>query len=148
MSNNTTAMPTHLLDFDFSEGGQFINNPTLEIKFLPKVLKLFATFLEYKLNPKTYTHFDHPIYHALPTIFIDYTNGSRHDSGLQLLCRCARHTIDPKAPNLGEKTKGTIFLYGDGKEIDILLHNYVPASMKNAMYNTSAAFTRDKNNQL
>ena len=29
-------------------------------------------------------------------------------------------------------------------EIGILLHNYVPASMKNAMYKTSAAFTLTK----
>ena len=55
---NEQKIPRHLLHVPFSEGGQFINDPSLSIKLVPKVLKLLAMFVEYKANPDIYTKFE------------------------------------------------------------------------------------------
>ena len=127
-----------ICDVYFSEGGQFIGNETIENKMLPSVLELFATLLEYKKEVR-YTKFNHKIYDALPSFFVELANGSRKDTGFRLLRRCARHAMDCNARSL-INTDAKIFQRKDGS-VGILLQNKVPASMKDKTYNTYAAFT-------
>ena len=83
-----------ICDLDFSEGGQFIAcREELTDDILPSLLELFATLVEYKENVR-YTKFDHKVYRALPSYFVEMANGSRHDSGFRLLRRCTRHAMD------------------------------------------------------
>ena len=105
-------MPTHLLDFDFSEGGQFINNPTLEIKFLPKVLKLFATFLENTNSIQKHTH-NLITQYIMP--FLQYSLTTQMGQGMILGCNYYADVpvIQLIRKHLTLRRPKEPFLYGD-----------------------------------
>ena len=125
-------------DVFFSEGGQFIANENITNDMLPSLFGLFATLIEYKKDVR-YTKFEHKVYSALPSYYIELANGSRMDSGFRLLRRCARHAMDSNARDL-INTDGKLFKTSDGL-VGIAIKNVVPASMKNTEYDTYAAFT-------
>ena len=122
-----------ICDIFFSEGGQFINSPTITNEMLPSVLEIFATMLEYKENVR-FTEFKHKVYEALPTFFVEIAHGSRVDSGFRLLRRCARHAMDSNARDLIH-TDGKLLKTTDGS-VGIFMRNVIPASMKNNSYQT------------
>ena len=71
----------------------------------------------------------------MPTMFLDFANGCRESAGFRLLKRCLRHSLDPKAFPLME-TKACLFVNDEDKEVGLVLENKVPASMKDAEYNS------------
>ena len=90
--------------FPLSSGGRFISDKkTFSNNQIPLVLELLASLLKYddEMNPKksddtTYIG----EYEFLPTMFLHLAYYSRVDSGLRLLDRCARHTMDPKCKSI------------------------------------------------
>lgn len=96
-------------NISFSEGGKFIGNQSeLPDKLLPPIFELFGTLVEYQENVSKSTNFDHKVYDALPSIFIDMAEKSRCDSGFCLLKRCTWHDMDSKAISL-LNTEGKLF---------------------------------------
>ena len=65
---------------------------------IPPVLDLLAGVVRYDENKRKHTDFDSPVYDVMPTVFIDFANGSRKSEGYCLLKRCLRHSFDPKCP--------------------------------------------------
>ena len=125
---------------DLGEGGSFISNESaIPNELLPPVLCLLASLVEYKSDFKKYTKFDHQVYKALPSLFVEMANGSRTQSGFRLLRRCCRHAMDTRAKEL-MKTSAQLFETKDGT-IGIVINNFIPASMKSDDYDTSVAFT-------
>jgi len=131
-----------ICDIDLSHGASFINDSqSIKNKHLLGIISLFAAFVSYK-NVR-YTAYHHPIYEAVPTMLVNFANGSRVNSGFRLLHRCRRHVLDTKAHDL-TKTNATLFLSSDDGNIGIILSNKVPASMKNDLYEVKVACTENK----
>ena len=89
---------------------------------------------------KKYTSYDSPVYDVMPSIFVEFANGSRTSSGFCLLKRCLRHSFDPKARSI-MNTNATLFLHEEDGEMGIVLENAIPASMKDDKYDVVLAFT-------
>ena len=78
----------------------------------------------------------------MPSIFVDFANDCRVDSGYRLLERCLRHGFDNKADPLLNK-KGC-FIIKEDSTIGIVLNNTMPASMRNNTYNVEVCVTKDE----
>ena len=64
-------------------------------------------------------------------------------SGYRLLKQCLRHALDPRAFPM-ENRMAHIFKNSSYGEIGLVLSNKVPASMKDADYNVTTAFTSNQ----
>ena len=133
-----------LLEWNFAEeGGKFIAHPYLS-NHLMQVVELLADFVTFKQqNGKkiVHTHWDSPVYQVIPTMMIDIAYGCRIDSGYRLVERCARHAVDSKAESSLQLQHGAFFLDPDSNKIGLNLKIFVPASMRDALYETEAAVT-------
>ena len=137
-------------EIEMINGGQFINSPVITDNILTGLLKLFATIVRFDNDETTIDKkraLNSVLSDVIPSQLVNFASNARVGSGYRLLKRCLRHALDPKAPPLHE-TKATIFISDDGgvdeKEIGLILTNKVSASMKDAAYCSTVAFTCDK----
>ena len=127
--------------FPLAEGGLFISNThSISNEMVIPVINLMANIERYDPNQKKYTSYNSPVYDILPSIFIEFANGSRASSGFRLLKFCLRHAFDPKAFPIMEQN-ATLFIHGKDGEIGIVLENRIGASMKDVEYNVTLALT-------
>ena len=125
---------------DFKDGGAFVTDPNLDPKHIPGVLALFAAFVRFddKDMKRTDWEKDSAVFSVIPSIFIDFAEGSRIDSGYRLLRRCVRHSMDSRTESLDNK-EAVLVICND--KIGIHLKSPVPASMKQNIYNTEIVMT-------
>ena len=127
--------------FPLAEGGLFISDThSISNAMVIPVINLMANIVRYNPNQKKYTSYNSPVYDVLPSIFIEFANGSRASSGFRLLKFCLRHAFDPKAFPIMEQN-ATLFIHGKDGEIGIVLENRIGASMKDVEYNVTLALT-------
>ena len=96
------------------------------------VISLFASFVRHNDDKEIYTDYNSPVYDVMPSLFIDFANGSRAGSGFRLLKRCLRHALDPKAFPLMEND-ACLFINEEDGEMGLVLNNKVGESMKDAV---------------
>lgn len=142
MEAQTTAKWEEIAEINFSNGGAFLADGTIDQKHIPAILKFFAAVATFAPPDEKHTEWkngDSAIYDALPKLLIDFAAKSRVDSGHRLLSRCLRHALDSKCPSLENKA-ATLILHGD--DVGIRVHSAVPASMrKKVVYNPGIVFT-------
>ena len=127
--------------FPLAEGGLFISNSQcIPDEHVAAIINLMANVVRYKSNQQIYTSYNSPVYDVLPSIFLEFANGSRASSGYSLLKRCLRHSFDPKAMPIMEQ-KASLFIHNKDGEMGMVLENKIPASMKDVEYDVSLAFT-------
>ena len=141
MEAPTTAKWEEIAEIDFSNGGAFIADGSIDQKHIPGILKFFAAVVTFASPDEKHTEWkkDSAIYDALPKLLIDFAAKSRVDSGHRLLSRCLRHALDSKCPSLENKVATLILHKGD---VGIRIHSAVPASMrKKVVYKPGMVFT-------
>lgn len=81
-------------EIDFSGGGAFIADGTINQRHIPHILHFFAAVATFSLPDEKHTQWqkDKAIYDALPKLIIDFAGNARVDSGyrLQYLHQCER----------------------------------------------------------
>ena len=126
-----------LLEWNFAEdGGKFVSHPSLSER-IPEVVGFIADFIRFE--KKKYTHWDSPYYRVIPTMLVDIAYGCRIDSGFRLIQRCGRHAVDSKIDPLELARHGIFFVDEETQKIGLKLSNYVPASMRESVYETHVA---------
>ena len=130
-----------IAEINFSQGGSFIADGSINERLIPRVLKLFAGITTFVSTDEKHTNWkkDAAIYDSLPKLLIDFSGKSCTDSGYRLWKRCVRHALDSKCPSLEDKTV-TLILYGE--DIGLRIHSDIPASMrKGVVYKPGVTFT-------
>ena len=128
--------------FSFDQGGRFIGiEKNIPDQLVAPVIDLFASVVRYDKEKRKNTHFDSPVYDVMPHLFIDFADKSRTSKGLCLLKRCLCHSFDPKTTPLMETT-ATLFVRNKDDNVGLVLNNKIAASMKDAEYEVTAAFTK------
>ena len=127
--------------FPLVQGGLFINNTAhIPNKYVFPIINLMANVVRFDDDNTKYTSYNSPVYDVMPSIFVEFANGSRASSGFRLLKRCLRHSFDPKAQSIMNK-KATLFIHDKDDEMGIVLENTIPASMKDDEYEVKLALT-------
>ncbi len=146
---NTFAFGGGLVEkFDIKNGGQFINSPMITDDMLPGILSLFATIVRFD-NEKMQgdkNKYDSRVQQVLPSQLVNFASKARVGTGYRLLKRCLRHALDPKASPI-DNTKATIFVNTNTQneqKFGLILTNRIVASMKDAAYESTIAFTCDE----
>eukprot|EP00956_Cyclotella_meneghiniana_P046014 scaffold395384_cov149-Cyclotella_meneghiniana.AAC.1 len=75
------------MDIDLADGGSFINDPDLDSKHLPGILRFFGSLVRFVSAKRTDHVKDSPIYDAMPEMLILIAEKCRIDSGFRLLAR-------------------------------------------------------------
>jgi len=141
MEATTSSKWEEIAEIDFSNGGAFLADGSINQKHIPGILKFFAAVATFASPDEKHTDWkkDGEIYDALPKLLIDFAAKSRVDSGYRLLSRCLRHALDSKCPSLENKA-ATLILHGD--DVGIRINSAVPASMrKKVVYHPGIVFT-------
>ena len=129
--------------FSFDQGGRFINDQkAIPNNLVFPVVDLIASLVRYNPKKIKYTEYKSPVYDVLPSLFIEFANKSRVGTGFRLLKRCLRHSFDPKANLLMERS-ASLFIDNKNNEVGLVLNNTIPASMKDAEYDVTTAFTKN-----
>ena len=130
---------TKVFEFKWRDGGRLAADPRLTTQIVGQLVDIFAALVSF--SSKRHTRFDHRIYRAIPTWYVDAANNCRYMEGFRLLKRMLRHSMDPKmVPLVG--TSGELFMF-EG-ELGILLKNAIPASMRGVHYPAEVAITKGK----
>ena len=74
--------------FSLQDGGLFIKSTNITNEMIAPVISLFASFVRHNDDKEIYTDYNSPVYDVMPSLFIDFANGSRAGSGFRLLKRC------------------------------------------------------------
>ena len=128
-----------ILEFKWKDGGRLIADNRLSIDMVSELSTIFATLVTF--STKRHTRFDHRVYRAVPTWFLDIANGCRYMEGFRLIKRMLRHCMDSKIPTL-IATIGSI--YNNEDELCILVKNVFHASRRGMHYPAGVAFPKDK----
>jgi hypothetical protein len=133
-------------EFDLKDGGLFINSPNIANNMIAPILNLISNVVQYRSNHSDkkvrYTAFDSPIYDVIPSLFVEFANGSRagNGTGFRLLKRCLRHALDPRTLPLMDQ-KACLFIHEKDGEMGLVIRNKISASMKEVEYESTIAFT-------
>ncbi len=131
------------LQFDLNDGAQFLRMDSLDDNKICEVIGILAALVDYS-NLKDKKKKVHE--RALPNLLVNICHRARLDGGERLMRRAPRHALDPRRPNF-LLAKGSIIadrLEGEKKRLSLQLDSRVRASMKDAEYRNTVAFTRDK----
>ena len=149
--NKSVSTPTHNADylqtltrnaissFDFKNGGQFVVDSRLNRQDVFQIIKTMAQLVNIS-NEQQKDSYKNRTYQLLPSMLIQFAEGARVQSGYRLIKRCIRHAIDPQTNSILEAS-GMIVRHCNHPAI--VVHHRMKASMKNATYDVTVAFTSD-----
>lgn len=125
----------------FSPDSDFLNDSCNRIpdEEVPKVIELFASLVDYEHDGFS------PYSAAVPAIISEFANMSRPPPGPahKLIKSCMRHATDDRM-HFNRDDEFSLFHHQctEGTSVGFILHNKVPASMKDEYYDAKVAFTR------
>jgi hypothetical protein len=129
-----------ITQFDFDNGGIFINDPKLSDSNIVDIMQIFSELLVFGKSRDT--NYTDNTYMLLPDIIIKFAQQSRLHFGYRLLKRTLRHClIDFETFNIKNGT-ASVIKYKD--KTGLLLQQKVRASMRANIYDTQVIFTRNE----